>query len=66
MQFKEYLKYNNISQKQAACELGTSEANVSRWCHGVRPRYPMLHKIMEWSDGQVRVRDWSHTIVCDD
>ena len=59
MQFSEYLKEKQITQEQAALELETNQANVSRWVIGqVIPNRETMKKIVEWSDGKVQPNDF--------
>ena len=59
MQFSEYLKENNISQKQAAEDIGVIQSLVSMWVNGERlPRPENMKKIVEWSKGEVQPNDF--------
>ncbi|MBQ9236249.1 MAG: helix-turn-helix transcriptional regulator [Alphaproteobacteria bacterium] len=59
MNFLKYLKEENIKQEDAAKELETSQANISRWSRGVTiPRIGKIKKITAWSNGEVQSNDW--------
>ena len=48
MQFSQYLKEKNITQKQASEELGIVQALISMWVNGERiPRPENMKKITE-------------------
>ena len=59
MQFSEYLKEKNITQEQAAAELGVLQGVISMWVNGERlPRPENMKKIVEWSQGKVQPNDF--------
>ena len=59
MQFSDYLKDKNITQEQAASDLETNQANISRWVNGeVLPSFENMKKITEWSNGSVQPNDF--------
>ena len=59
MQFSQYLKEKNITQKQASEELGIVQALISMWVNGERiPRPENMKKITEWSKGSVQPNDF--------
>lgn len=59
MQFAEYLKKNNITQEEAAKELGVVQGVCSLWASGKRiPRPDKMAKITEWSGGEVTANDF--------
>lgn len=57
--FAKILKEKQITQEQAALELETNQANISRWASGeCLPEAKMMVKIMNWSNGEVQPNDW--------
>lgn len=59
MQFSEYLKENNITQEEAARQLGVGQGVCSLWATGKRiPRPDRMAKITEWSGGEVKANDF--------
>lgn len=59
MQFSEYLKEKNITQEQAASELGVDQAQISYWARGIKlPNKENMKKIVEWSGGKVQPNDF--------
>lgn len=59
MLLSNFLKLANKTTKQAAIELGFSQADVSRYCTGrVVPRLQRIKKIEEWSNGAVTPNDF--------
>ena len=59
MNFKKYLKTNNISLSQAQKELGYNYEDVRRYCNcGTIPRPERMEEIKIWSSGAVQPNDF--------
>ncbi len=59
MQLLEFIKDKQITQEQAAKELGVPQATVSYWVRGVKiPTPDNMKKIVEWSKGEVQPNDF--------
>lgn len=59
MKFAEYLKRKKIRQEDAAEQLETTQATISRWVKGENiPRPEQMAKIKLWSKGWVKITDF--------
>ena len=59
MKLIDFIKINNITQKDASNAMGLTAMDVSRYCSGTTiPRAAAMRKIYEWSGGKVRPEDF--------
>ena len=59
MKFSTYLTNKNITQEQAAKELGVTQATVSRWVQGdFVPSKELMLKIVAYTKGEVKPNDF--------
>ena len=59
MRLKDYLKFNNISNKEFSLEIGISPVSLSRYINGGRlPEKDILNKIYEATDKLVDANDF--------
>lgn len=59
MRFSDFITQSGKTQSQVAEELGTSQANVSRWSSGESlPEATLIKKIYDWSGGEVQPNDF--------
>ena len=59
MKFDTFITDNNITNAQAAHELGVLAESVRVWRKGKTiPLKPTIQKITDWSHGNVTILDW--------
>ena len=59
MTLKQYLKYKELSQTEAAKQLDLPVLSVNRYCIGSRmPSIAIVVRIEKWSKGRVKAKDW--------
>ena len=58
MKLKDFLKEENITQKQFAEMLGVGQNLVSIWCNGTIPRTDQMTKILITTKGKVTANDF--------
>lgn len=65
MHLSDYMRAQELSDKQVAAEIGISRATVSRIRRGkMRPGWPTLEKLKGWSNGQVSANDFVEQQEC--
>ncbi len=66
MQLTAYRKLRNITQEQAADEIGVRGLTIYRWESGDRtPRMKEIKRVYDWSNGAVQANDWlEHWVAC--
>lgn len=58
MKIKDFLKEEEITQKQFAEMVGCSQGLVAMWCNGMIPRADMMTKILIATKGKVTANDF--------
>ena len=61
MHLAEYMRAQELTDKQVAAEIGVSRATVSRIRRGkMRPGWPTLEKLKGWSNGEISADDFAN------